>query len=147
MRTLDSSQQSIKTTSEHLVNLVDQDDSYLELVVQMWARYILRVPRSRKVAFAYLANELIQNSFIKSTKKKNLQVENPPAHWRFYKVFAPPSISEVFLQLVQNLNAQFTEPQPRDLVKQTHEINQAVLQVVQVWVNRSIYENLTDLKN
>jgi len=82
----------------------------------MWARYILRVPRSRKVAFAYLANELIQNSFIKSTKKKNLGIENPPAHWRFYKVFAPPAISEVFIRLVEILNAQFADPQPRVLV-------------------------------
>jgi len=40
----------------------------VSIVVEVWARYFLRVHRARKVAFMYLANDVIQKSIIKQQK-------------------------------------------------------------------------------
>ena len=64
------------------------------LVVQMWARYILRVSRDKKIAFTYLANDLIQRS---SPKKK------PDCDF-FFHAFAPPVISDVLVKMIEILN-------------------------------------------
>lgn len=39
------------------------------MVVDLWCRYLLRVCRTKKVAFVYLANDLIQKSLLKKTKR------------------------------------------------------------------------------
>jgi len=100
----------------------------------MWARYILRVPRSKKIAFTYLANDLIQRIFIKATKKKHKEMKNPPAHWSFYKVFGPPIISEVLTKMLEILNQTFKQSEDslqaldkRHLANKTNEINQSIL--------------------
>ena len=37
-------------------------------MVDLWSRYLLRVCKSKKIAFVYLANDLIQKSLLKKTK-------------------------------------------------------------------------------
>jgi len=34
----------------------------------MWCRYVLRVSRDKKVAFVYLANDIIQKSILRKNK-------------------------------------------------------------------------------
>jgi len=67
LRSLNSDRDSIKKISEYFINKVDsiaktdpeRAEPTTQLIVQMWARYVLRVPRDKKIAFTYLANDLI----------------------------------------------------------------------------------------
>jgi len=61
-RELDISQQSIEKFSHYLLNVDNSKLSrelHVSIVVEVWARYFLRVHRARKVAFMYLANDVI----------------------------------------------------------------------------------------
>jgi hypothetical protein len=63
----------------------------------MWARFILRVSRHKKAAFVYMANEMIQRSYIKAQKKG--------AQNAFYQCFNPPVINEVLLKMLEIVNS------------------------------------------
>ncbi len=43
-------------------------DRQLETVVDLWSRYLVRVCKTKKIAFVYLANDLIQKSMLKKAK-------------------------------------------------------------------------------
>ena len=47
-----------------------------DYIVDMWARYLLRVEMSKKLAFIYVANDLIQKSLIKAKKESDVSFNN-----------------------------------------------------------------------
>jgi hypothetical protein len=127
LRTLTLDKDSIKKTSEALISKVDQSEdkqATTKRIVQMWARYILRVTREQKVVFTYLANDLIHRT---SPKKRS------EGQW-FFTAMAPPVISDILIQMIDILNREFnaTSPQPglRLKAKETNQINEKVLEVI-----------------
>ena len=59
MRRLEASQNSIIETSEFLLKLASNDHSIISEVVKLWCKLLLRVHKTKKVAFVYLVNDLI----------------------------------------------------------------------------------------
>ena len=43
-------------------------EQQVRIVVDLWSRYLLRVCKTKKLAFVYLANDLIQKSLLKKSK-------------------------------------------------------------------------------
>jgi hypothetical protein len=59
MRRLEASQHSIVETSEYLLQLSSEDETLIDEIIILWSKLLLRVHRAKKVAFVYLANDLI----------------------------------------------------------------------------------------
>jgi hypothetical protein len=62
MRKLEVSQASIEGTSDLLLNIAKKDPSLVPFIVQLWARLLARSHRSKKVAYVYLANDVVQKN-------------------------------------------------------------------------------------
>ncbi len=96
-----------------------------------WARLLLRVHKSKKVAFVYLATELIQRSLIFSQQTKQPLSENG-FHSSFEKV--------IYVVL----------PKLFEILSKTEymQIKIDILKVLKVWIQRSFFniDNLQKLK-
>jgi CID domain len=70
LRALDHTQVSIEQCSHWLSHLYKDlsAETQVAIVVETWCRYMLRVTIPKKIAFMYLANDLIQKSLLKQTK-------------------------------------------------------------------------------
>lgn len=119
-RALDSSQQAIEQTS-HFLSREQRvpPETQTAMAVALWARYLLRVHKSRKVAFVYLANDLIQKSKHKQKKGQTVTLD-------YCKAFEP-HLQEVLTVLFEILGTENVE------------IQTAILKVIQVWQTRSVY--------
>jgi hypothetical protein len=62
MRKLEGSQVSIVETSDVLLRIALVDPSLVPFIVQLWSRLLARSHKSKKVAYVYLANDVIQKS-------------------------------------------------------------------------------------
>ena len=62
MRKLEGSQFSIVDTSDILLRITNQDLTLVPFIVQLWSRLLARSHKSKKVAYVYLANDVIQKS-------------------------------------------------------------------------------------
>lgn len=62
MRKLEGSQFSIVDTSDVLLKITSQDQTLVPFIVQLWSRLLARSHKSKKVAYVYLANDVIQKS-------------------------------------------------------------------------------------
>jgi hypothetical protein len=105
---LDCSQASIQKTSEEFVNFVKNDESVVEDLVKLWRHFCLN--KSNKLAYLFLANDIIQNSFYHKLK----------IHDAFFN-----QIIEVFPQLYTSLN---------------EKLRKEVVRVIDIWIERGIYD-------
>ena len=62
MRKLEGSQFSKVDTSDVLLKITSQDQTLVPFIVQLWSRLLARSHKSKKVAYVYLANDVIQKS-------------------------------------------------------------------------------------
>lgn len=126
MRALNLSQSAIEGTSDFFISLVTQDRVPKEKLVQIWASYVVRVHHSKKLAFVYLANDLIQKSALKLKKGGLAESCN------FVAAFEP-NIGGVLVRICELLNQQQIEGGDQTC--------QAILKVVNVWLTRKLYNH------
>jgi CID domain len=118
MRKLEGSQVSIVDTSDTLLRTAQYDHTLVNFIVQLWSRLLSRSHKSKKVAYVYLANDVIQKTLAQNNKI-------------YQKAFEPilkPSLTVLF---EQQLNRS-SEPS-----NQTIKID--ILKVIQLWRSRQIY--------
>jgi hypothetical protein len=120
LNTLDCSQNNIQKASEEFLSLVQQDESRSEDLVKMWKFYCTN--KTNKLAYIFLANDIIQNSFFQKLKLHGLF---------FYH------LTEVFPMMFNSLS---------------EKIRKEIIRVIDIWEERSIYEtskleNLRQLLN
>jgi hypothetical protein len=106
---LDCSQNNIQKTSEEFINNVLSDETVMEDLVKLWKFYILN--KQEKLAFIFLANDIIQNSFFRGLK--------------FHEVFFNHLI-EVFPLLYNSLN---------------EKLRREIFRVLDIWEERKIYDS------
>jgi hypothetical protein len=77
---LDSSQDSISQASSFLSRQQRglEPETQAAHAVNLWCGYFLRCPKQKKVAFMYLANDLIVKCFLKKQKGKPVAVDYHP---------------------------------------------------------------------
>jgi hypothetical protein len=120
LRALDASQLSIEQTSSWLSRLHEGMDAptQVQLVVDTWCRYLLRVQVAKKIAFVYLANDLITKSLMR--KQKGSCVLD-------YHLAFEPCIMGTLELLFEIYEAHF-------------EMLLSIVKVVQVWINKSVFD-------
>ena len=106
---LDCTQSNIQKTSEGFINLVTSDETTMEDLVKLWKFYLFS--RNDKLAFIFLANDIIQNSFFRGLK--------------FHDVFFNHLI-EVFPTLYNSLN---------------EKLRKEIFRVLEIWQERKIYDS------
>jgi hypothetical protein len=60
LRKLDATQNSILEASELLLKVQSKEPSLVPFIVSLWSRMLMRSHRSKKVAYVYLANDVLQ---------------------------------------------------------------------------------------
>ena len=92
MRKLEASQHSIVETSELLLKVGAQDPSLLPFIVQLWQRLLVRSHKSKKVAYVYLVNDLLQKSI----------AQQPRGESSFFQRAFEPIIGPSLIGLFEN---------------------------------------------
>ena len=83
---------------------------------------------SKKLAFIYLGNDLIQKSMIKAKQDPEASFNN------FHSALAPPRVNEVFTLLFKIIYSPAVQDQALHSTKQ-------ILKVIGVWKNRKVYDS------
>lgn len=117
---LDCSQTNVQKTSQEFINCVKEDETCMEDLVKLW-KYFCST-KNDKLAYIFLANDIIQNSFFLGLK--------------FHEVFFNHLI-EVFPVLFNSLN---------------EKLRKEIFRVFEIWEERKIYDqskidNLKQLLN
>jgi len=120
LNSLDCSQSIIQKASEEFFSIIKEDESRIEDLVKMWKYYCMN--KNNKLAFIFLANDIIQNSFFQKLKLHEVF---------FYH------LTEVFPTMFNSLS---------------EKIRKEIIRVIDIWEERSIYdssklENLRQLLN
>lgn len=115
---LDCTQNSIQKASEAVIIYVKNDKTIMEDIVKLWRHYVLS--KSNKLAYLYIANDIIQNSFFKINELG------------FHEIFFN-HISDVFITLYNHVN---------------EKLKREILRMIDIWLERKIYDvqKLEDLK-
>jgi hypothetical protein len=107
---LDCTQSNIQKTSEEFLNCVKSDETMMEDLVKLWKFYCLN--KQEKLAFIFLANDIIQNSFFRGLS--------------FHQVFFNHLV-EVFPLLYNSLN---------------DKLRKEIIRVLEIWEERKIYDGV-----
>ena len=124
LRKLEASQTSIVDTSDTLLRISLSHPHLTPCLSRLWSRLLLLAHKQKKVAFVYLANDLLQ---------KSLLHKNPAYHLAF-----EPMLPKVLLKLFEQCRGEaYTQ------------VKVDILKVVKVWLQRQIYaqEMLTALRD
>ena len=113
---LDCSQNSIQKASEEYLNIAKNDESRMEDLVKMWKYFCIN--KSNKLAYLYLVNDIIQNSFFQKL--------------RFHEIFYE-QIIDAFPKVFHTGN---------------NKLKKEILRLIDIWNERNVYssENLDNLK-
>jgi hypothetical protein len=113
---LDCSQNSIQKASEEFLNIAKNDESRMEDLVKMWKYFCIN--KNNKLAYLYLVNDIIQNSFFQKLK--------------FHEVFYD-QIIDAFAKVYHTGN---------------NKLKKEILRLLDIWNERNVYtsNNLENLK-
>ena len=127
MRKLEGSQFSIVDTSDILLRITNQDQTLVPFIVQLWSRLLARSHKSKKVAYVYLANDVIQKSL---AQRSNV-------YQKAFEAVLKSSLSQLF---------EFQLNRASEPSYQTIKID--ILKVLNLWIQRKIYpsEDLQSLR-
>eukprot|EP00347_Sterkiella_histriomuscorum_P004692 403359471 len=124
MRKLEATQHQIQDTTTYMLEIARQTPQLVPFIVGKWCSFLLRVNRTKKVAFVYLANDLIQKSLVELTQGKI-----PQDQLTFCKAFEAQIMEKVLLKLFEILQK-----------SEFLNVKLDVLKVVKVWTQRSVYD-------
>jgi hypothetical protein len=108
LNVLDCTQESIQQASAEFIKTAIKDETRMEDLVKLWNYYCLN--KSNKLAFLYLANDIIQNSFFQNLKFHGLFLNH---------------INDTFPLMYKNVN----EKTRREMIS-----------MIGIWTERKIYE-------
>ena len=117
LRKLDGSQRSIDTTSDYLLNvaisgiLIGDRIHITNYIAEVWSRYLLRAPMTKKLDLVYLANDLISKSSTRIAQDPDTPFNN------FHKALSPPVLKEVFTLLFKIICTPATKDQSKHLIQ------------------------------
>lgn len=108
LNSLQCSQESIQKASSEFIKIAIKDTDRMEDLVKLWKFYCLN--KSNKLAYIYLANDIIQNSFFQNLK--------------FHEV------------LLNHINVTF----PELYINVNEKIRKEMFRMIDIWTERKIYD-------
>ncbi|TNV77260.1 hypothetical protein FGO68_gene5552 [Halteria grandinella] len=121
MRRLEASHGSITETGDLLMVILTKDPSLVPFIVSLWSRLLVRSQRTRKVAYVYLLNDILQKSILQQNASKH--------YLKAFEGLIENSLESLFAKQLSS--------------EKDKSIKVDIVRVVNVWISRQLYAEST----